>query len=54
MEYTLDWAKEVGKYDEVVDANGVKLLIDPMAVMYMFGTVMDYKVEYVRGAVRVQ
>ncbi len=45
MEYTLDWAEEVGKHDEVVEANGVKLLIDPMAVMYMFGTVMDYQVD---------
>lgn len=45
MEYTLDWAEEVGKYDEVVETNGVKLLIDPMAVMYMFGTVMDYEID---------
>ena len=45
MEYTLDWAEEVGKHDEVVEANGVKLLIDPMAVMYMFGTVMDWQVD---------
>lgn len=45
MEYTLDWAEEVGKYDEVVETNGVKLLIDPMAVMYMFGTEMDYQVD---------
>ena len=45
MEYTLDWADEVGKYDEVVETNGVKLLIDPMAVMYMFGTVMDWQVD---------
>lgn len=45
MEYTLDWAEEVGKYDEVIETNGVKLLIDPMAVMYMFGTEMDYQVD---------
>ena len=45
MEYTLNWAEEIGKYDEVVEANGVKLLIDPMAVMYMFGTVMDWQVD---------
>lgn len=45
MEYTLDWAEEVGKHDEVVEAAGVKLLIDPMAVMYMFGTEMDYQVD---------
>ncbi len=45
MEYTLDWAEEVGKYDEVVETGGIKLLIDPMAVMYMFGTEMDYQVD---------
>lgn len=45
MEYTLEWAEEIGKYDEVVEANGVKLVIDPMAVMYMFGTEMDWKVD---------
>ncbi|MGI9479228.1 MAG: HesB/IscA family protein [Hyphomicrobiaceae bacterium] len=45
MEYTLDWADEVGKYDEVVETNGVKLLVDPMAVMYMFGTEMDWQVD---------
>ena len=45
MEYTLDWADEIGKYDEVVETNGVKLLIDPMAVMYMFGTEMDWQVD---------
>ncbi|MFT5509644.1 MAG: iron-sulfur cluster assembly protein [Hyphomicrobiaceae bacterium] len=45
MEYTLDWADEVGKHDEVVETNGVKLLVDPMAVMYMFGTVMDYQID---------
>ena len=45
MEYTLDWAEEVGKFDEVVESNGVKVLIDPMAVMYMFGTEMDYEVD---------
>ena len=45
MEYTLDWADEIGKYDEVVETNGVKLLVDPMAVMYMFGTEMDWQVD---------
>ena len=29
MEYTLDWAEEVGQFDEVVESNGVKVLIDP-------------------------
>ncbi|MFY0613895.1 MAG: iron-sulfur cluster assembly accessory protein [Hyphomicrobiaceae bacterium] len=45
MEYTLDWADETGKYDEIIETNGVKLLVDPMAVMYMFGTEMDWQVD---------
>lgn len=45
MEYTLDWADEIGKYDEVIETNGVKLLVDPMAVMYMFGTEMAWQVD---------
>jgi iron-sulfur cluster assembly protein len=45
MEYTLEWASAIGKFDEVVDTKGVKLLIDPMAVMYMFGTEMDWQVD---------
>lgn len=43
MEYTMDWATEIGKLDEVVEAKGVKLLIDPMAIMYLLGTEMDYQ-----------
>ncbi|MBU2583275.1 MAG: iron-sulfur cluster assembly accessory protein [Alphaproteobacteria bacterium] len=42
MEYTMDWATEVGRLDEVVEEKGVKLLIDPMAIMYLLGTQMDY------------
>ncbi|MGI9524438.1 MAG: HesB/IscA family protein [Hyphomicrobiaceae bacterium] len=45
MEYTLDWAEEVGKFDEQVEYNGAKVLIDPMATLYILGTEMDYKVD---------
>ena len=43
MEYTLDWAAEQMPYDEVVEQDGAKVLIDPKAVMYLLGTEMDYK-----------
>ncbi|MEZ5844001.1 MAG: Fe-S cluster assembly scaffold SufA [Hyphomicrobiaceae bacterium] len=43
MEYTLEWASEVGRFDEVVEDKGAKVLIDPMAVLYLLGTVMDYR-----------
>ena len=45
MEYALAWAETQGKFDEVVEDKGVKVLIDPMAVMYLFGAEMDWKVD---------
>lgn len=42
MSYTLEFADEKGEFDEVVEANGVTLLIDPKATMFIIGTEMDY------------
>jgi iron-sulfur cluster assembly protein len=43
MEYTLEWAKEQGKFDEVVEDKGAKILIDPKAIMFLLGTEMDFQ-----------
>ncbi len=43
MEYTMTWATEVGRFDEVVEQGDAVVLIDPAAVMYLIGTEMDYK-----------
>ena len=43
MEYTLDWADEQKPFDEVIEDKGVKVLIDPKAVMFLLGTEMDYQ-----------
>lgn len=45
MSYTMDFAEEVGRFDEVVDDKGVKVLVDPKAVMFLLGTEMDYRIE---------
>ena len=45
MEYTMAWAETQDKFDEVVDEKGVRLLIEPMAIMYLLGTEMDYKTD---------
>ena len=45
MSYTMEYAAEIGKLDEVVEDKGVKLLIDPKAVLFLLGTEMDYKVD---------
>ena len=45
MSYTMEYAAEVGKLDEVVEDKGVKLLIDPKAVLFLLGSQMDFKVD---------
>jgi iron-sulfur cluster assembly protein len=42
LSYTLEYADERGKFDEVVEDKGVTVLIDPKASMFIFGTEMDY------------
>ena len=43
MEYTMEWAEEAKPFDEVVEDKGVKVLIDPKAVMFLLGTEMDFQ-----------
>lgn len=42
LSYTIEYADEIGKFDEVVEEKGVKVLIDPKASLFLFGTEMDY------------
>ncbi|MDX1974915.1 MAG: iron-sulfur cluster assembly accessory protein [Rickettsiales bacterium] len=42
LSYTFEYADEISKFDEVVEKDGVKVLIDPKAVMFLIGTKMDY------------
>lgn len=42
MSYTVEYADEIGKFDEVVEDKGVRVLIDPKAVMFLIGTEMDF------------
>jgi iron-sulfur cluster assembly protein len=43
MEYTMDWATEQKPFDEVIEEKGVKVLIDPKAIMFLLGTEMDFQ-----------
>lgn len=45
LSYTLEYADEKGEFDEVVEQDGVTILIDPKASMFIIGTEMDYKVD---------
>ena len=45
MEYTMEYADAANPTDEVVEDKGVRILIDPKAVLFLLGTEMDYKRE---------
>lgn len=45
MEYTMEYAEEVTPGDEVVEDKGVRVLVDPKAVLFLLGTEMDYVTE---------
>jgi len=42
LTYTLEYADEKGRLDEVIEDKGVTILIDPKATMFIIGTEMDY------------
>lgn len=43
MEYTMTMVEAVDKFDEVIEADGARVIVDPQAVLYLLGTEMDYK-----------
>ena len=45
MSYIMEYAKEIKPNEEVIEEKGVKVLIDPEAIIYLLGTEMDYKKE---------
>ena len=45
MSYTMEFAESVTPLDEVVEDKGVKVLIDPKAVLFLLGSEMDFKVD---------
>lgn len=44
MEYTMDWAQEPDPACERIETKGATILIEPMAVLYLLGTEMDFEV----------
>ncbi len=44
MEYTMEYVTEVNALDEVVEVDGARVMIAPMAQMFLFGTEIDYEV----------
>ena len=45
MEYTMDYVADLNPHDEVVEQDGARVLIAPMAQMFLIGTEIDYEVD---------
>lgn len=52
MEYTMEVAAEAGPMDEVVEQDGVRVMIAPMAQMFLFGTEIDYETGLIESGFR--
>ncbi|SDN91310.1 iron-sulfur cluster assembly protein [Lutimaribacter pacificus] len=52
MEYTMDYADQVDPSDEVVEQDGARVMIAPMAQMFLFGTEIDYEVSLLESGFR--
>ncbi|MEO0343078.1 MAG: iron-sulfur cluster assembly accessory protein [Pseudomonadota bacterium] len=44
MEYTMDYVDKIDPHDEVIEQDGARVMIAPMAQMFLFGTEIDYEV----------
>ncbi|MDX2073160.1 MAG: iron-sulfur cluster assembly accessory protein [Alphaproteobacteria bacterium] len=49
LSYSIEYADEINKFDEVVEEKGVRVLIDPKAVMFLIGTEMDFVEEKLKS-----
>ena len=45
MSYVMEYANEIKPNEEVIEEKGVKVFIDPKAIIYLLGTEMDYRKE---------
>ena len=45
MEFTMDYVAEANPLDEVVEQDGARVLIAPMAQLFLIGTEIDYEVD---------
>ena len=50
MEYTMDYVTSVNPLDELVESDGARVMIAPMAQMFLFGTEIDYEVSLLESA----
>jgi iron-sulfur cluster assembly protein len=52
MEYTMEYVNDIAPHDEVVEQNGARVMIAPMAQMFLFGTEIDYETGLIESGFR--
>jgi len=52
MEYTMDYVAEIDPNDEMVEQDGARVMIAPMAQMFLFGTEIDYETSLLESGFR--
>ena len=52
MEYTMDYVSDIDPNDEVVEQDGARVMIAPMAQMFLFGTEIDYEISLLESGFR--
>ena len=52
MEYTMEYAASASPGDDVIEDKGVKLFVDPKAILFLLGTEMDYTTEKLSSGFR--
>jgi iron-sulfur cluster assembly protein len=52
MEYTMDYVSQIDPLDEVVEQDGARVLIAPMAQMFLIGTEIDYETSLLESGFR--
>ncbi len=53
MEYTMDYVERPEPNDEIVDQDGARVIIAPMAQMFLFGTEIDYQTSLLESGFQV-
>ena len=43
MSYTMEYAEAAAPHDEIVEDKGVKIFVDPKAILFLLGTEMDFQ-----------
>lgn len=45
MMYEVNYAKDRRKFEELIETKGIKVFVDPTAIMFLLGAEMDYKID---------